>query len=591
MPFPNFHANRLKSPSLFDKDSFRTTRGGTLFGGNLKVPNTINLIWGKLRGRTAADDPVLLQSVRFRKSRWTVNTAKAWIQKNLGGQGFFEPAANLSDDEPALTDKQLEQAVVIGDLAEFNAGEPTSLEDIETIQYNIEFDESEEIAEIALLGAQLHQLAVETQEGVATDETSAASEKLAEDDSDEPETQDLKDIEIFQAGKWKDVVYNLDDLDEIAANFIKLRESIKPPVKLGHNKEQELLKKDGWPAAGWIMKLKRVGDKLVADINDVPRKIARIINNRGYARISSEIYTNLQDSQGTKHGKVLKAIAFLGGDIPHLKNLDDIVAQYDASLLDNEYRSVIFMADDPKKDVTKEETKTEEKEEEVTDETIDDTEEKKEDEKKSVDDKKEDEEEEEEAKTKEEVKDETKTDDTTKLSDDTVTKLAAQDELIAEMKAEAKIRGQVVEAMQKEMQAQKSEKEHMADEQFLSGLTEEGAFPPAMKNRALALMSELRKSDQVELKYTEEDSETPITTSPLELFQDMLSEWPKGMSFKETAGGADVTHPKSTDGSVVSKEGYPVEGGDLVKKIKTYMDENEGVEFEEAYIAVSHATS
>ena len=112
-----------------------------------------------------------------------------------------------------------------------------------------------------------------------------------------------------------------------------------------------------------------------------------------------------------------------------------------------------------------------------------------------------------------------------------------------------------------------------------------------MKQRTLALMSELRKSDQVELKYTEDDSETPITTSPLELFQDMLTEWPKGMSFKETAEGAGVAHPKSADGSVVSKDGYPVEGGDLVKKIKTYMDENEGVEFDEAYIAVSQMTS
>lgn len=113
MPFPNFHANRLRPVALFDKDSFRTTSGGTLFGGNLQVPSTINLIWGKLKGRSAPDDPPILQSIRFSKSRWTVDAARAWIQKNLGGRGIFEPASDstANSDVTALTTRDLEREV------------------------------------------------------------------------------------------------------------------------------------------------------------------------------------------------------------------------------------------------------------------------------------------------------------------------------------------------------------------------------------------------------------------------------------------------------------------------------------------------
>lgn len=586
MPFPNFHANRLRPPGIFDKDSFRTTKGGTLFGGKLKVPVTINLIWGKLKGRAKPADPPVLQSLRFQKTRWTVSAAKAWISKNLGGRGIFEPATVTSQSENVLTDELFKQAVIIGDIAEYDAGEAISFEEVEAIAYDIEFSEDEEIEETAFIGAQIHQLMTQDfdMETSTHDDTSAASEDNDAID-DEPETQDIEGIEIFAVGTWKKMPYTHDDLDEIAANFTKLKDRIKPPVKLGHNDKQLLLQADGMPAAGWITKLRRVDDKLIADIRDVPSKIAQIVKNRGYARVSSEIYPDLEDSSGTKYGKVLKAIAFLGGDIPHLKNLDDIIAQYGTSLVDDdsglilnsEIRRVVLMAD--LKDEAKEEVI---EEEETTDDTEETTEETTtEEETQETTDESTEEEETEEEVADETTEEETTEDETTDETDDLKAQLAEQDKVIKEMAEKDKIRDQVIAKMQANIQTEKDEKNRLADEQFLSKLTASGQFPPAMKPRTLALMTDLRKSEESVIEYS--DGDEAIKTNPLALFMDMLTEWPKGMSFAETAEGGEIIDPGSGEIVTVNENGVPVKGQKMADAITKYMEEHEGVSYEKAY--------
>ncbi len=75
-------------------------------------------------------------------------------------------------------------------------------------------------------------------------------------------------------------------------------------------------------------KLKLVGDTLIAAVKDVPRAIYEVVRNRGYKRVSSEIYPNYKDGTGSEHGPVLRAVAFLGGDIPAVDSLADIAALY-----------------------------------------------------------------------------------------------------------------------------------------------------------------------------------------------------------------------------------------------------------------------
>lgn len=141
------------------------------------------------------------------------------------------------------------------------------------------------------------------------------------------ETQDLRDIEIFAEGTWNGDTYTAGDLDAMIEAFCALGDRLKPYAKLGHDPGQKLLQRDGYPAAGWITRLYRSGQKLLADITQVPARLAELIRAGAYKRVSSEIYWDYADGEKT-WPRVLKAVAFLGADAPAVTSLADIAALY-----------------------------------------------------------------------------------------------------------------------------------------------------------------------------------------------------------------------------------------------------------------------
>ena len=150
-------------------------------------------------------------------------------------------------------------------------------------------------------------------------------------DTKEKDYSDLMSIdgvEIFATGTHNGDKYTIADLKDIEQNFVKLKNTLQPYVKLGHNNEQELLQKDGLPAAGWLKHVYVKGEKLLADIIDMPKTIYELVKNRAYKRISSELYWNFKDSAGSIHKRALKAISLLGGDTPAVGSLSDIQALY-----------------------------------------------------------------------------------------------------------------------------------------------------------------------------------------------------------------------------------------------------------------------
>ena len=101
-PFPNEHAARLKSPGLFDDDTFRRKKDGTIYG-SIKVPATIAVIWGKLKEHNKPEDNPIPQTLRFPTDDWTVAEAKKWLKDNGIKYIAFEPAEKAgehSDVEP-----------------------------------------------------------------------------------------------------------------------------------------------------------------------------------------------------------------------------------------------------------------------------------------------------------------------------------------------------------------------------------------------------------------------------------------------------------------------------------------------------------
>jgi len=146
------------------------------------------------------------------------------------------------------------------------------------------------------------------------------------------QTYELKDVEVFGKGTWKGVKITDKDIDDIVNNTNEIIDKLKPKVKLGHGDKQELLRKTGLPAGGWITKLKRAGDKILVDIKEVPKVLYQLIKNGAYKRISSEILAGYTEpSTKKKYNKVLSAIAFLGADLPAVTNLKDIAALYDVN--------------------------------------------------------------------------------------------------------------------------------------------------------------------------------------------------------------------------------------------------------------------
>ena len=139
--------------------------------------------------------------------------------------------------------------------------------------------------------------------------------------------EDIPGVEIFAVGTWNGVPVSEQDLDDMASSFSKIGKQMKPFLKLGHSKEQGLLQKDGYPSAGWLDNVRRVGDKLVSDFKAVPAKVADLIRKKAYGRFSPEVYFNAVFG-GEKYPRVLKAVAILGGDTPACTTLDDFIDLY-----------------------------------------------------------------------------------------------------------------------------------------------------------------------------------------------------------------------------------------------------------------------
>src|SRR5262245_56390555 len=160
-------------------------------------------------------------------------------------------------------------------------------------------------------------------------------------------TTSIKALEIFSAGTWNGDKYANADLEAMVDAFDKV--GFEPPVKAGHEDGQEaagaMKRLFGAPALGYVERIFVRGGKLLADIRDVPRRFADLVSKGAYRRVSAEIYWNYKDdSRGAVFPRVLKAVAFLGAEIPALTNLNAV-----ESLYSDEYGREFRVYDDDKR--------------------------------------------------------------------------------------------------------------------------------------------------------------------------------------------------------------------------------------------------
>lgn len=141
---------------------------------------------------------------------------------------------------------------------------------------------------------------------------------------------DSFETEIFATGKWGGYDWTVDHLDAIAENFRKLREWIKPPLKLGHADKQFLAQQDGQPALGFVDSVRREGTKLLATVKGVPKALRDLVKAGRYRRVSAELYPAFETTSAEANlksgakGPTLQAVALLGADVPEVKTLEDL---------------------------------------------------------------------------------------------------------------------------------------------------------------------------------------------------------------------------------------------------------------------------
>lgn len=155
----------------------------------------------------------------------------------------------------------------------------------------------------------------------------------------------IRGVEIFAAGIHRNQAYTEADLDAMAANFNQFstgaRPALRVPAVLGHDEEQELLDRTDLPAAGWCERVYRDGPILKADFADVPPQVARLLQQKAYRKVSAEVYDEPPEGVPGK-GKMLRRVAFLGGEIPQVKSLDDIPAPVFGEQFDSAVRRVVL---------------------------------------------------------------------------------------------------------------------------------------------------------------------------------------------------------------------------------------------------------
>jgi len=122
------------------------------------------------------------------------------------------------------------------------------------------------------------------------------------------------EVEIFEVGTYPQGNFTAQNLDEIVANFDPAYH--EPPATLNHA--------DDGPAYGWVEKLWRSGDKLMAKFRQISDELKQWVKEGKYKKRSVELWT---DFEGT--GKlVLKAVTWLGAHPPQVKGLQNQFASF-----------------------------------------------------------------------------------------------------------------------------------------------------------------------------------------------------------------------------------------------------------------------
>lgn len=134
--------------------------------------------------------------------------------------------------------------------------------------------------------------------------------------------------------------WTLPELEGMAAADRELGDELMPPAKIGHPDEQVIVRNsiaagelpqpaDGeMPSVGWLEDVRVDGQRLLADVRKVPKLVKDLIEVGAYRTRSVELSKVTSQVSGKTYEWVVTGLAWLGGKMPAVKTLGDVVALY-----------------------------------------------------------------------------------------------------------------------------------------------------------------------------------------------------------------------------------------------------------------------
>ena len=137
--------------------------------------------------------------------------------------------------------------------------------------------------------------------------------------------------EVLRPGKWigkngVEVEFTDKDVDDVVANFHALKSDVRPVLRLGGHPDAQNLN----PAVGWVTDMKKSENGVaMAEFSDVPDVVADAIEKRRYRTVSPGLWGNWE-YEGSTFNWVLNHVAILGGALPAISGLKDLLAYFSA---------------------------------------------------------------------------------------------------------------------------------------------------------------------------------------------------------------------------------------------------------------------
>jgi hypothetical protein len=131
----------------------------------------------------------------------------------------------------------------------------------------------------------------------------------------EPSTGTLDAVEVFRAGEWNGQQFTSADLDELVRGFEAEAQGGRLPVKCGHTAP------DTDPAHGWIDRIWRDGDRLLARLVQIPAETLAAIRDGRWRHVSIELLRDVRTAAGRSYRLLLDGLALLGAARPAVEGL------------------------------------------------------------------------------------------------------------------------------------------------------------------------------------------------------------------------------------------------------------------------------